>query len=64
MQLYFGWRQYSADAICSAINPFATINQEQEFLGRGGVLGTPCIAGANIPLKDLNIGVMGARINF
>jgi hypothetical protein len=63
MELYFGFRQYSADAVCSAANPHAT-NGPLEIPTINGVAGTDCVGGAKIKLQDLDIGVFGARIKF
>ena len=50
-----------------ASNTGATVNSQvsQSIAnGGGGIAGTPCTAGAKIPLKDLDIAVVGARIKF
>jgi hypothetical protein len=63
MEIYAGFRQYSADATCSPLNPFAT-NGPAEIPTINGVAGTDCVGGAKIKLQDLDIGVFGARIKF
>jgi hypothetical protein len=58
MELYSGWRTYSADAICG--NPLNTQNQSLS----DGIVGPLCTVGSKINLKDLDIAVVGARIKF